>query len=463
MNSFNNENDYTGTEVLTFEDLAELVRKKKYSAYKEAVSELVPYDAAELLANAEGAMLVIMYRLLPKEMAAEVFVEMDTESQVKILETFTDRELSDILSELYLDDTVDMIEEMPANVVKRIVKMSTPENRSDINKLLNYPEDSAGTVMTTEYVRLRGNMSVSDALTHIREVGEDKETVYTCYVTDSARHLVGVITARELLLSSPESKIESLMEDSVMSVNTLCDREEVALIFKRYGFIALPVVDNEERLVGIVTVDDIIDVISEEVEEDFAKMAAIVPVETPYLKTSVMSIFKSRIPWLLILMVSATFSSTILGRFEAALPAVFIIFVPMLMDTGGNSGGQSSVTVIRALSMAQIRLSDVLRVVWKEVRVGALAGLVLGAVSFLKVLLVDRILMNNPAVSYGVAIAVSLTLAVSVITAKLIGSTLPILAKRIGLDPAVMASPLITTLVDVVSLLLYFAVASIFI
>ncbi len=447
-------------EILTPEVFSALVEKKNYAEIKRLAQNMPAPDLAELFYEVSDEYHPLLFRLLSKEHAAETFVEMETDDRRRLIDSFTDRELSDILSELYIDDTVDLIEEMPAIVVKRILQNSNRDDRESINRILNYPKDSAGSVMTTEYVRFKADMSVEAALKHIRRVAIDKETIYTCYVTDNNRRLLGIVTAKQLLLSEPEVLLCDIMDDKVIFVHTHDDKEEVALKLDKYGFLAMPVADSEGRLVGIVTVDDAIEVLKEESEEDFAKMAAITPTETPYLKTSVLSIWKSRIPWLLLLMVSATFSSTILSGFEAALPAVLILFVPMLMDTGGNSGGQSSVTVTRGISLMEIGFSDLLRVFFKEVRVGIMCGLTLGAVAFGKVMLVDRLIMQNESVTLYVALAVALALAVTVIVAKIIGSTLPILAKKIGFDPAVMASPLITTLVDAISLVLYFFIAS---
>ena len=359
-----------------------------------------------------------------------------------------------------MDDTVDIIEEMPANVVKRILRASNKEDRAVINTLLCYPKDSAGNVMTTEYVRFVGDMTVGQALDHIREVAIDKETIYNCYVTDKDRHLLGVVSAKQLLISSLDTRLSDIMEESVISVNTLDDKEQAARKFDKYHLIALPVVDNESRLVGIVTVDDAIEVIQDETEDDFSKMAAITPTDDPYLKTSFVKLFLARIPWLMLLLISSTVSSTILSSFESLLPTVLILFVPMLMGTGGNSGGQSSVAIIRGISLGEIEFRDTGRVILKELLVGFLAGVALGAVAFLKVIFVDKYLMQNDSVTVGVAIIVSISLALTVIIAKLIGAALPILAKRIGLDPAVMASPFITTLVDVLALVLYFATSS---
>lgn len=439
--------------------IALLLEEKQYAALKLLLSRTHPADIAETLENIDQIYFLRAFRLLTKALAAEVFVELSPERQELVIGSYTDAELSGMLSELYIDDTVDLIEEMPANIVKRILRTSSAQDRATINHLLRYEKDSAGSMMTTEYVRLRADMTVADALAHIRRVAIDKETIYTCYITDNERRLIGIVTAKDLLLASYETHLSDIMTTTVVSLSTENDREMVAQFFEKYGFLAIPVVDREQRLVGIVTVDDAIEAMHEEVEEDFAKMAAVTPTDEPYLKNSVLSIFRARIPWLLILMISATFSSMILSFFESALPAVLILFVPMLMDTGGNSGGQASVTLIRALSLGEVSFSDVLRVLWKELRVALLCGVILCAVAFGKILLIDNLLMGNPSVTFTVALAVSVTLLVTIVMAKLIGSSLPILASRIGLDPAVMASPFITTLVDVVSLVFFFFIS----
>ena len=441
------------------ERLCNLIDEKRYSELKEFAMEIPAPDMAEMFLEIPSKYHAVLFRLLPKEQAAETFVDMDTDAQRRLIESFSDSELVEILDELYIDDTVDIIEEMPANVVKRIIKNSGAEERAAINSILKYPKNSAGTVMTTEYVRFVGDMTVEAALKHIRRVAIDKETIYTCYVTDKDKHLVGIVTAKDLLISELDVELSEIMDEHVIYVHTADDREEVAAKMSKYGFLAMPVVDSERRLVGIVTVDDALDVIIEESEEDFQKMAAITPTETPYLKTDVFSIWKSRIPWLLILMITSTVSSTILTGFEAALPAVLVLFVPMIMGTGGNSGGQSSVTVTRSISLGEITFSDLWQVFFKEVRVGIMCAVTLGAVTFLKVLLVDKLLLANSAITVSIAFIISMSMAVTIIVAKLIGAILPLLAKKIHLDPAVMASPLITTLVDAVSLLVYFAVA----
>ncbi len=441
--------------------IEEHITNKRYRELRELLSDIAAPDIAEIFTETDKSSHTLVFRLLPKELAAETFVEMDPETQERLIGSFSDRELSEMLAELYIDDTVDIIEEMPATVVKRILKSSTPDDREMINTILHYPKNSAGTVMTTEYVRLREGMVVFEALEHIRRVALDKETVYTSYVTDKDRHLLGMVTARQLLISDPDTPLLDIMDSNIVFAYTDDDREEVALKFQKYGFLAMPVVDREHRLVGIITMDDAISVLNEESEEDFAKMAAITTsAETPYLKTSVFDIWKTRIPWLVILMISATVSSTILASFESALPAVLVLFVPMLMGTSGNSGGQSSVTVIRSLSHMEIEFSDLWRVFWKELRVGILCGLTLGVATFVKVELIERLLLGNSEVTLIVALTVSLSLAVTIILAKVVGAILPIVAKRIGLDPAVMASPLITTVVDALSLIVYFYIAN---
>ncbi len=440
--------------------LHELLEQKDIPALKVFLSEQNPVDLAELLSTEDAMPLAKLYRLLPKTLAAEVFVEMDTDMQEMLIAELTDKELADTMSELFYDDAADLIEEMPATVVKRILRNTAPEDRKEINKLLKFKDDSAGSIMTTEFVDLKREMTVGDALDHIRRVAPEKETVYTCYVTDETRHLLGLVTALTLLTAPTERKIGKLMEEHVISAKTDDDREEVAKTLMKYDFLALPVVDSEERLVGIVTVDDALDVISEETEEDFAKMAAITPSETPYLKTPVLRLFRARIPWLLLLMVSATFTGMIISGFENALAkqVILTMFIPMLMDTGGNCGSQSSVTIIRALSLGEVRFSDVLRVMRKEFTVALLCGSTLAAVAFIKLMTVDNLLSGGVTVT--VALVVALTLLCTVLAAKFIGALLPIAARRIGLDPAVAASPMITTLVDAVALLVYFGIAT---
>ena len=385
---------------------------------------------------------------------------MDSDTQAKLIAELSDKEIAETMSELFYDDAADLVEEMPATVVKRILKNTATEDRSEINKLLKFKDDSAGSIMTTEFVELKREMTVGEALDHIRRVAPDKETVYTCYVTDGTRHLLGLVTALALLTSPTDKKIGDLMNEHVISARTADDREEVAKTLTKYDFLALPVVDSEDRLVGIVTVDDALDVISEETEEDFAKMAGMSPSEAPYLKTPALRLFRARIPWLLLLMVSATFTGMIISGFENALAkqVVLTMFIPMLMDTGGNSGSQSSVTIIRALSLGDVRFGDILRVLRKELTTALLCGVTLAAVAFIKLMTIDNLLSGG--VTLTVALVVSLTLLCTVLAAKFIGATLPLIVHKIGLDPAVAASPMITTIVDAIALLVYFAIAT---
>ena len=442
--------------------LLQLTGQKQFRRLKELLSQMNEVDIAEFLDELEGEQQAVVFRLLPKELAAEVFTYLeDSEDQEKLIGALSDRELREVLDELYLDDAVDIIEDMPANVVSRILRNTDASTRHQINQLLNYPKDSAGSLMTTEFVYLHPNNTVEESFARIRKVGLDKETVYTCYVT-SNRVLQGVVTVKRLLLSSYETRISDIMETNVLSVATHEDKEEVAQMFSKYDLTALPVVDGENRLVGIITVDDAMDVMEEEATEDFEKMAAILPTEKSYFQTGVAETWKSRIPWLMLLMLSATVTGIIITSFESALAACVVLtaFIPMLSGTGGNSGSQSSVAVIRALSLGEVEFSDMAAVVWKELRVSVLCGVCLGATNFLKMMLVDRWLMNNPDVTVMVALVVSLTLLVTVVCAKLVGCTLPMAAERLGIDPAVMAAPFITTVVDALSLLVYFAVAT---
>ncbi len=438
-----------------------LFAEQKYATVRDILTTMNAADVAALFQLLDTDRLPVLFRLLPKELAAETFVEMEPEEQEMLIRGFSDTELSAVINELYVDDAVDLVEEMPANVVRRILAQADPDMRQQINELLQYPEDSAGSIMTTEYVSLRPEMRVEEAIARIRATGVDKETIYTCYVTEG-RFLRGIVTAKALLLSDGQTKISDLMEDHVISVRTTTDQEEVALLLRKYGFLALPVVDNEERLVGIVTVDDAMDVIQEEATEDIEIMAAMTPSEKPYLRTSVWDIFLHRIPWLLLLMISATFTGIIITNFETALAAqvALVGFIPMLMDTGGNSGSQASVTVIRGLSLQEISFRDLPRVLWKEARVSVLCGVVLAAACFAKIMLVGRLLMGNADITLLVALTVCLTLCLTVLAAKCIGCVLPMLAQRAGFDPAVMANPAITTVVDALSLLAYFTVAT---
>ena len=386
---------------------------------------------------------------------------MDPETQELLIQGFSDNELKDVVDELYVDDAVDIVEEMPANVVKRILKQADPEMRKMINEILKYPDDSAGSIMTTEYVSLRPNMTVEEAIKRIRRVGVDKETIYTCYVTETNRKLIGMISMRTLILADDDDVIEDIMESNVISANTLEDQESVAQMFTKYDFSALPVVDQENRLVGIVTVDDAIDVLQEETTEDFEKMAGMAPSDKPYLRTGILETWKSRVPWLLVLMLSATLTSMVLTSYEMSLAACTALtaFIPMLTGTGGNSGTQASTAVIRGLSLGEVEFSDTLQVIWKEIRVAVMCGVTLAACNFVKLMTVDRILLHNTGVTATVAFVICLTMVFTVLCAKTVGSLLPLLAERIHLDPAVMASPFISTVVDVVTLIIYLQVA----
>ncbi len=438
-----------------------LIESKKYPTLKDIFVTMQPADIALTLGELEENRLPLMFRLLPKELAAETFIEMDPEEQELLIRGFSDAELKEVVDELYVDDAVDLIEEMPANVVRRILKSADPEMRRTINELLNYPEDSAGSIMTTEYVSLRPEMTAEEAIKRIRRGAVDKETIYTCYVTDKNRKLIGYVTLKSLILAEDDTQITDIMGTDTISVTTTDDQEEVAGTFQKYDLSALPVVDKEERLVGIVTVDDAIDVMEEEATEDIEKMAAITPTDKPYLKLTPFDIWKSRIPWLLLLMVSATFTGIIISSFEDALAASVALtaFIPMLMDTGGNTGSQASVTVIRALSLGDLEFRDFFKVVWKELRVAVLCAVSLAVVNFGKIQLVDVWIMGNTSITVTVNLVVCVTLAFTVIVAKLVGCSLPLLAKKLGFDPAVMASPFITTIVDALSLLIYFQVA----
>ncbi len=436
------------------EKILELLEAKKYSEIGALLKDMNPADAAVMLEELPEQKMPIVFRLLSKELAADTFAYMDGDAQEILVRGFSDKELDEVMEQLFLDDTVDMLEEMPANVVKRVLRHVDADTRKMINQVLNYPKDSAGSIMTMEYVDLKRSMTVEQAFERIRATGVEKETIYTCYVTDSRRKLEGIVTVKDLLLSPKSEVIRNIMETNVKFVSTHTDQESVARELSKYDFLAIPVVDAEERLVGIVTVDDALDVIQEEATEDIEKMAAITPTDRPYMKTSVFETWKKRIPWLLFLMISATFTSGIISSFEDALAASVILtsFIPMLMDTGGNAGSQSSTTVIRGLSLGEIRYGDVLKIVTKESFVSLMCGATLAVANFAKLMLIDR-------VSLLVAAVVCLTLVVVVLVSNIVGCTLPVLAKRVGFDPAVMASPLITTIVDAVALIIYFNIA----
>ena len=438
-----------------------MLDEKKYGVARDLLATMNPADIAAVIVRLEQQKIPLLFRLLPKELAAETFVEMEIEDQELLIRGFSDNELKEILDELFVDDAVSIVEEMPANVVKRILKHADPEMRKTINQILRYPENSAGSLMTTEYVSLRPTMTVEESILRIRRQGVDKETIYTCYVTEG-RKLVGLVTVKDLLLAENDDiLIQDIMLTNLISVTTHTDQEEVARMLAKYNFLALPVVDTENRMVGIVTFDDAIDILEEEATEDMEIMGGMLPSEKTYLRSSAWELFKNRIPWLMLLMVTATFTGMIITAVEGALAAQVALtaFIPMLMGTGGNSGSQSSVTVIRALSLGEVRIMDLPRVIWKELRTALLCGTVLAAVCFVKILAIDGWLLGNENITLLVDGVVCLALLVTVVTAKLIGAALPLAAKAVKLDPAVMASPFITSIVDAVSLLVYFMFA----
>ena len=442
-------------EIRDLEIIRELLETRQYTNLRQKVAEMNTADVAAILEEMEEEELLKVFRILPKSMAADVFSYLEVDHQQMIITSLSDKEAANIIDNLMADDATDLLEEMPANVVKKLLANASADTRRDINHLLRYPEDSAGSIMTVEYVDLKENMTVQDAINRIRQVGVDSETINICYVLDAKRTLVGTVALRYLLITPPDAVIGEMMHENVVFINTMMDQEEVARQFQKYDFTAMPVVDNENRLVGIITVDDIVDILQEEATEDIEKMAAIVPTDKPYMKTTVFETWKKRIPWLLLLMISATFTGSIITSFEDALSACVVLtaYIPMLMDTGGNAGGQASVTIIRGLSLNEIEFKDAFKVVWKEARVAVLCGLTLAAANFVKLLLFDR-------VTIAVAAVVCLTLVAAVFIAKIIGCLLPMLAKKIGFDPAVMARPFITTIVDALSLLIYFSIAT---
>ena len=457
------------TNVLEFEALQELLLQKKYAEFIQEIDKCNPVDAADLLSQFPEDQVSRVFRLFKKDIAAEVFAELDADLQEVIILHMTDREIGEMLEELYTDDAVDMLEEMPASVVKRVMKNATPETREEINRFLAYPEKSAGSVMTSEFIDLRKNMTCEQAVTRIRRIGLDKETVYVAYVTDEKRILQGVVALKQLLFANPEDLIADIMNENVLYATTHDDQEMVADMISRYGVIALPIVDKEKRLVGLVTVDDALEVLEEEATEDIEKMAAILPSDKPYLKTTVWETWKQRVPWLLLLMLTATFTSTIITKYEAAIGtyAILTAFFPMLMGTGGNAGGQTSVAIIRALSLGEVELKNVFRVFWKELRVGVLCGATLAVATFIKVMAIDfRFQIYSTSTTGGlqnnliIALAICATVFFAIVVAKAVGTLLPLGAKKVGLDPAVMASPFITTIVDTVTLMIYFTIAS---
>lgn len=437
------------------EIIKELLETKQYTSLRQKMADMNDADIAAWLEELDEADMMKVFRIMPKDMAADIFSYLEVDSQQFIITGMSEKDAASIIDNLMADDATDLLEEMPANIVKKLLSNASAETRRDINHLLRYPEDSAGSIMTVEYVDLKENMTVEDAIARIRQRGVDSETINICYVTDANRKLLGTVALRYLLISPPDAIIGEIMHENVIYLHTLMDQEEVAHQFQKYDFIAMPVVDNEERLVGIVTVDDVVDIMEEEATEDMEKMAAIIPSDKPYLRTSIWETWKQRMPWLLLLMVSATFTGSIITSFEDSLAkmAILVAYIPMLMDTGGNAGGQASVTIIRGLSLGEIEYKDTLKVIWKEVRVAFCCGITLALANFVKLLIWDRLTVP-------VAIVVCLTLVCAVIFAKLIGCTLPILAKRLGFDPAVMASPFITTIVDVISLIVYFQISS---
>ena len=441
-------------EKMDMERLVQLAEEKQYRQLKEALLEFPAVDVAAFMEELDSERTVIVFRMLPKDLAMDLFAELPVENQQHISNSITDQELSEIMEELYVDDAVDMVEELPAAVVRRVLKSTTPDTRKLINQFLNYPENSAGSIMTAEYVGLKKTMTVEECFAYIRKHAVDSETIYTCYVMDEGRHLDGVVTVKDLLMNPYETKVGDIMDTHVIKAYTTEDQEQVADTMNKYDLLSLPVVDSEDRLVGIVTVDDVMDVMEEEATEDFEKMAAMLPSEKPYLKTGVFQLAKNRIPWLLILMLSSTITGGILLKYENAFAAVplLVSFVPMLMDTGGNCGSQSSTMIIRGMAVGEIAVTDILRVVWKEVRVGVLVGVVLSLVNFI------RLMLQYPGNTM-ICLTVVLSLFCTVVAAKTIGCVLPIAAKTLKMDPAIMASPLITTIVDAVSLMVYFDLA----
>ncbi len=444
----------------TFEKLSFCFETRKFADLRILLLDMEPYDIALYMEdNLDDKDINRFFRLLPKELASDVFVEIDSDTQEHLIKAFTDKELKAVIDDIYLDDTVDIIEEMPANVVKRILKNSSPEDRALINELLEYPDDSAGSIMTTEYISLSASMSVSEAFNKIRQTGVNKETIYTCYVTDRKKKLVGVVTVKDMLLAQPNELIAHIMETSVVTLETLEDKEQAAFKFSNYDYLALPVIDKEGCLVGIVTVDDAVDVIQEEATEDIQKMAAVLPSEKPYLKQSIFSIWKARIPWLILLLITSTFTSLILSNYENRLnkiSTILLAFVPMLMGTAGNAGGQTSVTIIRALAVGDVEFRDIFKIILKELLVSFSIGITVGIICFAKIMLIDNLYSQ---IDINQALVISLVCAISLIMAKLVGCILPLLAKKIRLDPAVVASPLMTTIVDALALIIYCSIA----
>ena len=444
-------------EIKDVNEVLELLESKQYTVLRQRLSEMNEADVAAILEELKESEMLKIFRILPKDIAADVFSYMEVDSQQYIITSLSEKDAAGIIDNLMADDATDLLEEMPASIVKRLLAAASPDTRRDINHLLRYPEDSAGSIMTVEFVDLKENLTVEQAIQRIRNVGVDSETINICYVLDSRRTLLGTVALRYLLLSQPDEIIGDIMHENVISLTTLMDQEEVARQFKKYDFTSMPVVDNENRLVGIITVDDVVDIMEQEAQEDIEKMAAIVPTDKPYMRMGVFETWKVRIPWLMLLMLSATFTGMIISSFEDALSVYVILtaFIPMLMGTAGNAGGQSSVTIIRGLSLEELEFGDMPKVMLKEFNVSLLCGLTLAVANFVKLLIFDK-------TGVPVALVVSLTLLAVVVIAKLVGCTLPMFAKKIGFDPAVMASPFITTIVDAISLLIYFEIATAF-
>lgn len=442
-------------EKMSVEEILELIKDKQYTRVRQEIMEWNEADIASVLEELPHEELLKIFRILPKSIAADVFAFLPVEIEQDIITTLTDREAANIINNLMADDAADLMEEMPAGLVKKLLANANPEVRRDINHLLRYPEDSAGSLMTVEFVDLKENLTVQECIERIRRIGLDSETINTCYVLDLGRHLIGTVSLRDLLLNQPDTHVVDFMSDNVISVGTLTDQEEVARMFQKYDFTTMPVVDNEGRLVGIITIDDVVDILQEEVTEDIEKMAAILPTDKPYMKTGTFETWKKRIPWLLLLMISATVTGKIITHYEEALGTYVVLtsFIPMLMDTGGNAGGQASVTIIRGLSLAEIEWQDIFKVIWKEIRVAFICGITLAIAGFAKIMIFDHVTVL-------VALVVCLTLVVTVCFAKIVGCSLPMIAQKIGFDPAVMASPFITTIVDALSLLIYFQFAT---
>ena len=441
---------------MTFEEVLEAIQNREYGKVRAELAEWNEADVAQIIEEIDDPeQKVKVFRILPKKIAAEAFAFLPIEVEQEIITSLTDREAANIINNLMADDATDLMEEMPASFVKKLLANASPETRRDINHLLKYPDASAGSVMTVEFVDLNANLTVQQAIDRIRKIGIKKETINDCYVLDNERHLIGTVSLRSIITNKSDDVIGDIMNDNVISVNTMTDQEEVARQFSKYDFTAMPVVDNETRLVGIITIDDVVDILTEEATEDMEKMAAILPTDKPYMKTGIFETFKKRIPWLLLLMISATVTGKIITHYEDALGTYVVLtsFIPMLMDTGGNAGGQASVTIIRGLSLGEIEFPEIIKVVWKEIRVAVLCGITLAVCNFVKIMIIDRVAIS-------VALVVCLTLVLSVLFAKLVGCTLPMFADKLGFDPAVMASPFITTIVDALSLMIYFKIAT---